>query len=296
MERDLWNRITAALKRLPRRRPAGALYDNRQIIAIVLWAALHDRSVSWACRRENWPVQAWRRDLPDQSTMSRRLRNDHGLSADFRTLASILQRGIDDEGAVLVVDGKPLRVSKFTSDPDAAPGWGAGRHEWGYKLHVLVDRSRRLLSWAVEPLNKAESVVARELLGRVAPAQRPAAGTMLLADASYDSNPLHAAAAAAGVRLIAPRRRPDRGLGKNQTHHPNRLRAVELTERGSWWRDRGMAMRGSVERFLGTLATVGGGLWGLPAWARRLHRVRTWVDAKMALHAARLAAIAERNA
>lgn len=296
MERDLWNRVAAALKRVPRRRPAGAVYDNRQVMAIVLWAALHERSINWACQRAHWPAQAWRRQLPDQSTMSRRLRNDDELGADFRTLASILQRDIDDHDAVLVVDGKPLRVSKFTSDPDAAQGWGAGRHEWGYKLHVLVDRSKRLLAWAVEPLNKAESVVARELLERVAPAHRPATGTMLLADASYDSNPLHASAAAAGVQLIAPRRRPDRGLGKNQTHHPNRLRAVHLTERSTWWRDVGMAMRGAVERFLGTLATVGGGLWGLPAWARRLHRVRVWVDAKMALHAARLAANAERDA
>ena len=296
MERDLWNRVTAALKRVPRRRPAGAVYDNRQVMAIVLWAALHDRSVNWACQRANWPVQAWRRELPDQSTMSRRLKNDDELGADFRTLASIIQRDIDDQDAVLVVDGKPLRVSKFTSDPDAARGWGAGRHEWGYKLHVLVDRSKRLLAWAVEPLNKAECVVARELLERVAPSRRPATGTMLLGDASYDSNPLHAAAAAAGVQLVAPRRRPDRGLGKNQAHHPNRLRAVELTECSAWWRDVGMAMRGAVERFLGTLATVGGGLWGLPAWARRLHRVRPWVDAKMALHAARLAENAERDA
>ena len=33
--------------------------------------ALYDRSINWACQRGHWPFQAWRRRLPDQSTMSR---------------------------------------------------------------------------------------------------------------------------------------------------------------------------------------------------------------------------------
>jgi hypothetical protein len=46
------------------------VYDNRTVIAVLLWAALHDRPIVWACQRSSWPVQAWRRRLPDQSTMS----------------------------------------------------------------------------------------------------------------------------------------------------------------------------------------------------------------------------------
>ena len=70
MERDIWTRMMAALKRLPPTRPRNAVYTHGQILAVLLWAALHDRPVSWACERGNWPMQAWRRALPDQSTMS----------------------------------------------------------------------------------------------------------------------------------------------------------------------------------------------------------------------------------
>ncbi len=86
MERELWRSVTRAIRRLPRWWPRGAVYDNRQVLAVLLWASLHGRSVSWACQRGHWPVQAWRRALPDQSTMSRRLR-DQRLLEDLRRLA-----------------------------------------------------------------------------------------------------------------------------------------------------------------------------------------------------------------
>ena len=75
MERDLWTIVTGALKGLPPTRPRNAVYADSQIAAVYLWAVLHDRPVSWACQRRHWPMQAWRRALPDQSTMSRRLRH-----------------------------------------------------------------------------------------------------------------------------------------------------------------------------------------------------------------------------
>ena len=120
MERELWRWVTWGLKRLPRWRPRGAVYDNRCVLAALLWAALHDRSVSWACRRDSWPVQAWRRCLPDQSTMSRRLR-DPRVIEDLRALVRILQRrlGADPDGTLLV-DGKPLAVSRFSAESIAS--------------------------------------------------------------------------------------------------------------------------------------------------------------------------------
>src|SRR5262245_35877000 len=91
MERELWKLIRWCLRRLPRRWPRGAVYDNREILAVYLWAALHDRPVSWACERASWPMQAWRRALPDQSTMSRRLREPE-LACDLARLVEIAQR------------------------------------------------------------------------------------------------------------------------------------------------------------------------------------------------------------
>ena len=50
MEREIWRVVAQALKRLPRTRPRGAVYTDSEIIAVALWAALHDRPISWACK------------------------------------------------------------------------------------------------------------------------------------------------------------------------------------------------------------------------------------------------------
>lgn len=285
MERGLWKSVMQALRRVPRRSPARATYNNRQVLAVLLWAALHDRPVSWACRRSSWPVSAWRRRLPDQSTMSRRLR-DPRLIDELDAVIRLLQRTIP-AGSSLIADGKPLPVSKFTGDPEAAMGWGAGRFSHGYKLHVIIDDAHRLIAWALRPMNEAECVVAAQMIERT-PHEMPR-GSLLLADASYDSNPLHAAASASGLRLLAPRRRTDRPLCRNRRHHPGRLGSVEQLERDGPLASVHRRVRPSVERFFGSLASWGGGLWGLPSWARRTHRVTLWVGAKLVLDAARRA-------
>jgi hypothetical protein len=286
MERELWRLVAAALKRLPRRRPRGAVYDNAAVLALLLWAALHDRSISWACRRENWPMQAWRRDLPDQSTMSRRLR-DPGVLLDLTTLLHILQRTHAGVDQTLIVDGKPLAVSEFSRDGDARVGWGAGRHGLGYKLHALIDSAQKLLAFHVAPLNQAECVAACVLIDQAKERGVLPSGATLLGDASYDSNPLHAHARGAGLRLLAPRRRPDRPVCRNRRHDQGRLDAIAFTEHDPSWPHLRASTRPTIERYFGTLATVGGGLFALPAWARRSHRVRAWTAAKLVLHAAR---------
>src|SRR5262249_34111404 len=136
MDPELWRIIAAALKRLPRRRPRGGLYSNADILALLLWAAAHERPVSWACRRASWPMQAWRRALPDQSTMSRRLR-DPALPADLDALLRLLDPPRGAAPSTLIIDGKALQVSEMSGDRDAVTGWGAGRYARGYKLHAL---------------------------------------------------------------------------------------------------------------------------------------------------------------
>lgn len=287
MERDIWRAVVRALRRLPRRRPTRALYDNRAVLAVVLWAALHDRPIVWACRRSNWPVQAWRRRLPDQSTMSRRLR-DESLLEDLEGLVGLLQRG-RPSGASLIADGKALAVSEFTGDPEAVSGWGAGRYAKGYKLHALIDDARRLLAWDVRPMKDSEQAVACELVARAAARGLLPQGARLLGDANYDSRHLYAAAADAGLRLVTPRRKPGTGLDKRNPVHPDRLAAIESLETDAQAAAEFKSSRSAIERFFGALASVGGGLHALPAWVRRLHRVRPWVGAKLALHTARTA-------
>jgi hypothetical protein len=286
MERDYWRWIIWALKRLPRRRPRGGVYDNRVVLAVLLWAALHDRPIDWACRRSSWPMQAWRRRLPDQSTMSRRLRDPRVID-ELTWLVMILQRSRGPVCGPLILDGKPLGVSVFTNDPEAANGWGAGTHAKGYKLHALVDRLQRVLAFQIHPMNHAECTSARELVANAQRAGLIPPDTTVLADASYDSNPLYQAVAEAGTRLIAPRRRAHGGICANRDHHPHRLEAIHFTEHDPRWPDLYKRVRSTVERYFGSLSNFGGGLFALPPWVRRLHRVRVWVAAKLALNAAR---------
>lgn len=286
MERELWRWIVWGLRRLPRWWPRGAVYDNRSVLAVMLWAALHDRSVTWACLRSSWPVQAWRRRLPDQSTMSRRL-GDPRLLEDFERMVAILQRHRRDAAGTLIVDGKPLAVSEFTADPEAVTGWGAGRHAKGYKLHALIDDTRRLLAWEVRPMKDSEQAVACELVARASARGVLPPGAELLGDATYDSRHLYAAAAGAGVRLIAPRRLPGTGVSLYPPSHPHRLAAIAALEGDPSTAAQFKARRATIERFFGVMATVGGGLHALPAWARRIRRVRPWVGAKLALLVAR---------
>lgn len=284
MERDLWIRIVTALRRLPRSRRRNACYHDGQILAVFFWAALHDRPVCWACRRASWPPQAWRRELPDQSTMSRRLR--HPLMREHLVaLLGILQQhyGISTQ---LIVDGKALPVSEYTTDIDARTGWGAGRYMKGYKLHLLIDNTWRVLAWRVRPMNEAEPVVAGDLLRDAAAAQALPTNAVLLGDRAYDSNPLHETAAAHGVQLVAPQKNAAGGVG-HRDHHVGRLRSLRLTK-GHAARRRWGRRRGTIERFFGALASVGGGLAALPPWARREHRTDLWVGAKLIIHAARI--------
>ena len=282
MERGTWNAVVEAIRRLRRWSPPRARYSNRDILAILLWAALHDRPVSWACRRANWPPQAWRRRLADQSTVSRRLR-DPRLLDDLTALIRRVQRGLPP-GHALIVDGKPFVLGHYARDPEAGNGWGAGRYNRGYKLHAVIDTSHRVVDFEVRPMNHAEPTVAREMVDRL---DRPGAD-LLLGDAAYDSNPLHEACAGRGLRLLAPRRRPGTGISKGHRHHPARLEAVRLIEGPN--PPAILTQRQTIERFFSRLV-VGARLFALPPWVRRLRRVRQWVAAKLLLNAIRIAGL-----
>jgi len=294
MERDIWTRMMAALKHLPPTRPRNAVYTDGQIVAVLLWAAIHDRPISWACQRRHWPMQAWRRDLPDQSTMSRRLRHPATLDVLLALLMAV--QGHGPVGEVVVADGKPLELSEYTRDPDAKTGRGAGRMSKGYKVHLILDpAAQRVIAHETHALNVAEPTTAAALVGR--PSVQIPPGGRLLGDSLFDSNPLHRATHARGCQLVAPRKRPGTGLGSRR-HHPNRIESLRLTEgedREIWDGVLG-PQRAAIERFFGAWASFGGGLCALPPWVRRLHRVRVWVAAKLVINAARITGLQRPSA
>lgn len=213
--------------------------------------------------------------MPSQSTISRRLE-----TAEVQRLLADLERrlsAVDGGGWVMLVDGKPLLVGGHSKDPDAA--WGRARRGWakGYKLHAIYDGGSIPVAWEITPLNEAEPKVAAHLVLSIRQG-----GGYLLGDKSYDSNPLHDAALAVGCQLVAERKRPQAGLG-HRRHSPGRLRSIELLHQEF---GQGLyAFREQIERNFGWLTNHAAGLAPLPNWVRRIGRVRTWVQAKLLVHA-----------
>lgn len=281
MERDIWKRVTAALEKLPRTRRRNAVYSEPAVLAVVLWAVLHDRPIAWACRRGNWPMQAWRRDLPDQSTVSRRMRT-FGFKRALVRLMHILQP-IITPAEVAMLDGKAIMLGEFTTDPHARKGHGTGRMGIGYKLHLLKDTHGRVLAWRVATLNVAERTVALRLVRSAHRRGTLAPRAVIIADAGYDSNKLHRLARELNLRMVMPRRRPGTGLGWRK-HERGRLVSIRITEHRPVLWARLREIRSGIERFFGSLSWRG--LYAPPPWVRRRHRMTTWVTCKLLITAA----------
>jgi hypothetical protein len=276
MERELWPPLYHALQAAGADfRQKYAQHTPKAIVAVLLWAAVHDRPVSWACDPGSWGRTRLRPTrLPSPATVSRRLR---GLAVGLllRALADRL-RAAGRPALVAYVDGKPLPVGSRSKDPDARPKGPSGP---GYKLHAVWAAGPVPDAWAVTAAGVGEAPVAEGLVGRAG------GGGYLLADGNYDSGPLADAAAAAGYQPVAPPWRPNAGRG-HRRQSPHRLRSIALM--GTAFGRRLYALRGRIERAFGNLVGFAGGLGPLPAWVRRRHRVYAWVAAKLLINGIRI--------
>jgi hypothetical protein len=281
MERELW----PVLYRTVREVAAGFSQKYVQIpgwvvLLTMLWAALHDRPVSWACNAQNWAnTRMHPPRLPSNATMSRRL-DQVGVGLLWHAVEQRLRElPCTPPSLAAFLDGKALPVSGVSKDPDARVGHGAGMKAKGYKLHTVWARRPLPETWEVTPLNVSEKTAARGLIAQLT------AGGYLLADGNYDANHLFDLAAAQGYQQIAPLPHGAPGSG----HHyqsPHRLRSIALMQHT--FGDQLYAVRTTIERDYGNATSFGGGLSPLPAWVRGIHRVRTWVWAKLLINAVRI--------
>lgn len=282
MDHELWNQLSHAMFDVARAFPKSPrqTFDTHRIARVYLWAVLHDRPVVWACSSSSWPRRTRPSALPNQSTMSRRLRRRQ----IWRFLEKLARRvaGPAKPSLIKALDGKPLLVAKHSADADATSGRGVGGFAKGYKFHAIWGRGAMPLAWSVRPLNVSEVTEARMLIPQLADEG------YLLADANYDRNDLYDQAAARGNQLIAQRRPSSKALGHHR-HSPHRLRSVHLLERSPSPFGRELyRQRRQVERDFGNLVAFGGGLQCLPSWVRSLRRVRLFVHAKLIINAARI--------
>jgi len=274
MERELWEQLYLLVVRLDKGW-SNAIYRDCEVLAVYLWAVVHDRPTSWACDHRNWRGPPPR--LPSQSTMSRRLRRlrlQDLLSAVEAELGGDPQRWW-----VQRIDGKPLPVGTHTKDRSAKLGPAGHGFAKGYKLHAIWGGGPLPSVWQVEPMNAGEASVARELVNRL-----PGEG-YIVGDKQYDSNALHEVARRRGFQLIAPQQREGKALG-HRRHSQSRLRSLELLRKPF-----GKALfhdRDQIERDYGGLTSFAAGLAPLPSWVRRPHRVRLWVQIKLLINAIRI--------
>lgn len=298
MERELWLRFRVLAAKVCGWIPHPSVsYSDRWILLVYAWAVVHDRPVSWACRPSHWPADLRPARLPSQPTMSRRLRTGHIQWALALIMARLRGDPSPDDPPpddpppddpaggpppptcfVKVIDGKPLPVGGFSKDRDARRGYGAGMKYRGYKLHALWGAAPVPDAWEVRSAEHAESTEARRLLDHLR------GYGVVLGDAAYDCNDLYDQAMGRGHQLIAPKKRPGTGLGHGRQSEW-RLQGLALL--GTPSGRRLYALRSAIERRFGGLTSFGGGLAGLPPWARRSGRVGMWVEMKLILNGLR---------
>jgi hypothetical protein len=280
MERELWPPLYRLLRDVAKDFSQKYVqYQPWVLVAVLLWAALHDRPVSWACQKRHWSTTTLRpHRLPSPSTLSRRI-DSVGVGLLWRALEQRL-RDSGPPALVAFVDGKPLPVGGNSKDPDARFGRGAGCIAKGYKLHAIWSTRPVPEAWDIKPLDANEKATAAELVEQLA------YGGYLLGDGNYDASYVYDAAMARGYQLVAPYRKGKNPGSGRHYQSPHRLRSIDILRS-----DFGQALykaRTAIERSFGHAGSFGGGLGPLPAWVRGRPRVRTWVWAKLLINAVRI--------
>ncbi len=169
MERQLWKMIVEILGTIDNPGAArGCTYRDEWIVAVWYWSVVHDRPVSWAVKKINWPLDLRKRSLPSNSRMSVRMR-----TASVQALLHAVEQRViapREPGMYWIVDGKPLPVSGCSKDPQARYGRAAGCHARGYKLHAIVEGKGTIAAWRTAPMNVDERVMAHDMI-RTTPLQ-----------------------------------------------------------------------------------------------------------------------------
>lgn len=279
MSSHVWRLVYSMVHRVNRVIPRSgrkASYSDCLIVGMYLWSVSWDRPLSWSCDRQNYNSWFRPRKLPSVSQFCRRIKTQRCqqiLQAVHERLART-----NNGTYAMFLDGKALPVGPCSQDQEARPGRIPGGFARGYKLHAIATQDRRLVTWAVAPLNVSELVVAKELLAQYKPR------AVVLADGAYDCGTLYDEAAKYGGEFLTPL--PDEPGKPRSRQSKLRLAAFERwhTKAAKYLYNKRLI----IEQCFSNVCSYGGGLGPLPAWVRTLERVRRWVGAKILLYHARL--------
>jgi hypothetical protein len=283
MDRPIWKSICAAIRSADRRvRRCGRRrrFSDQQIVKMLIWSIQHDRPLCWACDRAHYNTLYRPRQLPSVSQFCRRVKTPR-VNAMLRGVHEYLVRS-EAPASRLFFDGKPLPIGDFSRDPDARDGFGVSKLQRGYKVHALGTQDGRILDFRVLPLNAGEPDTARQLTPSLPPR------ALVLADSNYDSSLLYQAVSERHCVLLTPLKGRARSAGRLQQMAQARRWAIDFWDNFPQVAQCVQGWRDQIERIFSAMCSYGGGLSPLPAWVRRLDRVRRWVTAKIIVYHARL--------
>jgi hypothetical protein len=282
MNRHIWTLVCYAIRSAERRVPRSGRkrrFSDTLILKMLLWAIAHDRPLCWASERRHYSGLFHPRQLPSNSQFCRRIKKPR-IEQMLQAVHEYLVRR-DEPAGRLFFDGKALPIGDFSRDRDAHDGFGCCKLQRGYKLHALGSQDGRIMDFRVLPLNRGEPDTARELAASIPPQ------TLVLADSNYDSSLLYQAVRDRGSVLITRLKGRARSAGQLRRMSPARRSALELWDDCPELCEHVQAWRDQIERIFSALCGYGGGLSPLPAWVRRMDRVRRWVSGKVILYNAR---------
>lgn len=278
MDDELFDALYHIAGRLWPRREKRVQFPGSLIVLLYLWSVIRRKPRGWVCQRGHQPRLLQDMPLPSASRFRRRLRE-----LRFQEMLTEMEahcRGLPQDRLIgcWTVDAKPLPVSPYSKDKEANWGWAYDRKARGYKLFALCNLGGDVVDWRLEAMNASEPVMARTLLEAT---DRPG---YLIGDSIYDSGPLHEAAAARQVQLLAPRKQPGGNVGI-RARQPTRRHAIDMLE--TFCNRFGPALyqqRTSIERVFSQMASSDVGLDSLPPFVRTPQRVRQWVQGKIILY------------
>ena len=294
MDGRAWNKLYREIRRLGKSMPVSVrtgrprVYGTDEVLAVWAFASLMDWPISVTQRRltsgaAGWWLRrhwSWSMKIPSVSTLTRRAK-----ASDFRWALRWLLRRLrrwlrHRPQARVVIDSTFLLTGAYSRDPESRWSCHGGKWFRGYALHAICDRTGALWAWHVTSANVQEMKVARRLVRQVATVGANEVRWMI-ADSGYDSEPLHQLVRRRlGAQLVAPLNLRGAKTDTWRDRQPGRDACDRLLAK-----PQGTALlmeRSAIERW-NSWFKGSSNVSMLPYHVRRLHRVRRWIDLKLAV-------------
>lgn len=228
------------------------MFSDVEILSVYLWAVLHDRPISWAADKKNWPPY-WQKKIrfPDDSTVSRRMKTS--------SLQKIFEE-LENDGTQMLppsicrfIDAKPLPIGGCSKDAQAGYGHAASCKAKGYKFYAIADLKQGFVAWDILPMQRNEGAIAVDLIKQID------SEGYIVGDTAYDQSKLYDAATEKNLCWIAIKRRGKLG---HRRQSPGRLYSIELLTRE--FGQNLIAARRCIEQMFGQLTNLHCGLKHCP--------------------------------